>query len=416
LDKNEWGLLMSIFSGFAAINWIIVISVLFFGTLFFQKRILASPEWRAMGTPLASIIGSGFLIVAPLLWMLVGKFSLWVLLVITGVGYLMGNIMRYNIKYAEPLANKSDKTMNHLNALAETALACSYFISITFYIQLLSSFLLKMGHITDTTYVNLLSSVIIFTTGLYGKLKGFRFLETAEIYSVNLKITTNLAFLIALFYYDYHQGFGAAHDSETVTFSLTTLRRIGGMLLIVQGFEISRYLGHKYKADIRIKTMRYAQIISTLIYVCFVFLVESLMTDFKVITTTLVIDLSRQVAFILPFVVILGAISSQYSSAIADMIGCGGTINEIIQDRVKLKTIYLFIAMGCIILLWTVDIFQLITLASRAFAFYYFLQCLVAFYVAKTISHKNDFLKHINILVMAILMLAITLFSLPMEG
>jgi len=407
---------MSTLSNFPTINWVIIISVLFFGTIFFQKRVLSSPGWRAMGTPLASIIGSGFLIVAPLLWMLVGKFSMWVLLGITGIGYLMGNIMRYNIQYAEPLSNKQDKTMNHLNVLSETALACSYFISITFYIQLLSSFLLKMGHITDTTYINLLSSIIILTTGLYGKFKGFRFLETAEIYSVNLKMTTNVAFLIALFYYDAHHGFGAAHDNENVSFSIDTLRRIGGMLLIVQGFEISRYLGHKYSAEMRIKTMRYAQIISTLIYICFVFLVESLMTDFKVITTTLVIDLSRQVAFILPFAVIIGAISSQYSSAIADMIGCGGTINEVIQDRVKLKTIYLFIAVGCVILLWTVDIFQLITLASRSFAFYYFLQCLIAFYVAKTISHKNDFLKHINIFIVAILMLAITFFSLPMEG
>ncbi len=407
---------MSILSNLPTINWVIIISILFFGGIFFQKRVLNSSGWRAVGTPLASIIGSGFLIVAPLLWMLVGKFSIWVLLIITGVGYLMGNIMRYNIKYAEPLSNKNDKTMNHFNALSETALACSYFISITFYIQLLSSFLLKMGHITDTTYVNLLSSIIILTTGLYGKFKGFRFLETAEIYSVNLKMTTNVAFLIALLYYDSNHGFGAAHNNENVSFSVDTLRRIGGMLLIVQGFEISRYLGHKYSADLRIKTMRYAQIISTLIYVCFVFLVESLMTDFKGITTTLVIDLSRQVAFILPFAVIIGAISSQYSSAIADMIGCGGTINEVIQDRVKLKTIYLFIAIGCVILLWTVDIFQLITLASRSFAFYYFLQCLIAFYVAKTISHKNDFLKHINIFIVAILMLAITFFSLPMEG
>ena len=51
---------------------IIVVAVVFAGYLAFSKRLAASSNWKATVTPLASIMGSGFLVSAPLLGGIVG--------------------------------------------------------------------------------------------------------------------------------------------------------------------------------------------------------------------------------------------------------------------------------------------------------------------------------------------------------
>ena len=45
------------------LNSVAIISTLIVGWGLFNKRVRLSPQWRATVTPLASIIGSGFLIV-----------------------------------------------------------------------------------------------------------------------------------------------------------------------------------------------------------------------------------------------------------------------------------------------------------------------------------------------------------------
>jgi hypothetical protein len=51
--------------------------------LAFSKRLAASSNWRATVTPLASIMDSGFLVVAPLLGVIVGNLAVICLLVFT---------------------------------------------------------------------------------------------------------------------------------------------------------------------------------------------------------------------------------------------------------------------------------------------------------------------------------------------
>tara|TARA_R110002050_G_scaffold8396_1_gene30783 strand:+ start:10981 stop:12216 length:1236 start_codon:yes stop_codon:yes gene_type:complete len=400
------------------IDIIIVLSCVIFLTIFFHRKILTSNTWRAIGTPMASIIGSGFLIVAPLLWVLVGPLSLWVLSATILLAYSVGSVIRYNIRYTEPLLKQQSsalKTLNHLSILTDITLAAAYFISIVFYIQLLSTFALKFFDISDPLYANILGTFLILGTGVYGKLKGFDSLETLEIYAVNFKISIILVFIIALIYYDSSSINTNDAVINSYHISMDTLRRVGGMFLIVQGFETSRYLGNKYDPEVRIKTMRMAQIISSLIYLVFVYLSANLMTGFSEVSETLIIDVSRKVSILLPIIITLGALASQYSSSIADMIGCGGIIKGVLKNKTTLKTTYIVIALGCILCLWTIDVFQAIALASRAFAFYYFLQSLIAFFVSRKGPHKKRLVWQLYILFIATIMLMITLFSLPMH-
>lgn len=371
---------------------LLTLPLILLGALF-SKPVRKSAFWNATVTPLASIIGSGFLVVAPLLWILAGYDAVWVLLVVLTVAYAIGSVIRYNIKYVEPFLSqeKEGKTFKILNVSSHLTLGLSYFISVTFYVRILSAFALKLFDLEDPFLSNSLTTVILLFIGIVGYFRGFDHLEFLELVSVNSKMSVIFIFILALFLYDwleidFHYS-SQYHDPE---FSWLTIRKIFGILLVVQGFEISRYLGHKYDADLRIRTMRFAQIISSIIYLSFTFLVLFLMKENQQVTETAIIDVSRKISVLLPVVIVAGAIFSQFSAAIADTVGCGGVISEFTNNRISGGTAYLAIACGCILLVWIADVFKIITYASRMFGSYYLIQCLMALYINRVFRFRSQ--------------------------
>jgi len=149
---------------------------------------------------------------------------------------------------------------------------------------------------------------------------------------------------------------------------------------VVQGFETSRYLGNEYAADLRIRSMRRAQWLSTIIYLVFVLLVTPLlgMVEAGHVDETAVIDLAAAAAWVLGPMLILAAIMSQFSAAVADTVGAGGLVEEESGRRINDRRAYLLITLLAILLVWSANLFEIISLASRAFAFYYLLQTLLA--------------------------------------
>ncbi len=69
---------------------------------------------------------------------------------------------------------------------------------------------------------------------------------------------------------------------------------------------------------------------------------------------------------------------SQFSAAIADTLGAGGVLEQESKGRLKLAVIYPAITIIASLLIWTTHIFELVSIASRAFALFYFLQALLA--------------------------------------
>ena len=84
-----------------------------------------------------------------------------------------------------------------------------------------------------------------------------------------------------------------------------------------------------------------------------------------------------------------------------------GNIVEATREIIRHKVAYLILGGGSIILSWSVSTFQIVALASRAFAFYYMIQCLVAVTVTKSAFRK------FCMLLLALILLAITLFATP---
>ena len=80
---------------------------------------------------------------------------------------------------------------------------------------------------------------------------------------------------------------------------------------------------------------------------------------------------------------------------------------ETFQGRVSSRTAYVVILAGAVLLCWTANTLQILAIASRAFAFYYMLQCLVA------LSVSNKPLQRLGIAVVGVVLAFITLFAVP---
>ncbi|NOX72336.1 MAG: hypothetical protein GXP03_01485 [Alphaproteobacteria bacterium] len=336
--------------------------------------------WRATVTPLASIIGSGFLVVAPLLAEVAGPYGLAAMLGIVIVAYVIGWVIRFNIGQVENGVPRSA-----LGRVSNLALTLAYVISVAFYIRLLASFALSMTPYDTVFNGNLLASVVLVLIGGIGYLRGLQGLEALETISVSLKLSIIVALLVGLFTYNAGQGRWLADIEATEMDNWTRFRMLAGMLLVVQGFETSRYLGEAYSAKMRIRTMRLAQVLSGMIYAAFIFLVLPLMAFLPggKPSETAIIDLSGNVAWVLPFMLILAAFMSQLSAAIADTVGAGGLVGEETGGRIAARLTYPALVMAAIALIWSFDLFQVVSIASRAFAFYYMTQALIAFLQAR---------------------------------
>ena len=63
----------------------------------FHPRVVNSVTWRATVTPLASIIGSGFLVLGPIMKHSFGPSGILVMLMLCVGAYLIGGAIRFNI-------------------------------------------------------------------------------------------------------------------------------------------------------------------------------------------------------------------------------------------------------------------------------------------------------------------------------
>ena len=104
---------------------------------------------------------------------------------------------------------------------------------------------------------------------------------------------------------------------------------------------------------------------------------------------------------------IVAAALSQFSAAVADIFSAIGNMVELTHEHIKMKWGYLFVGFGAITLTWSADTLEILALASRAFAFYYMLQCFVAISVSKSTGHRA------SVAIIAAALGFITVFAVP---
>lgn len=354
---------------------------------FLNPKLERNRLWGATAVPLASIIGSGYLVAAPLLYYAVGDLAFVAMAGIVTLAYLIGEAIRYNILYAEPLIYNSKEGSFHyflleVERFSNLALAFAYTISVAFYLRLMSAFIFAGFFHRDWFLENLLTTAILLFIGIAGFLRGLDFLEFLDKYAVALNLSIIFTFLASLVIYDILHGFPTHFVVKPITFE--TLQILAGILLIVQGFETAKYLGEKYTPQERVKAMKLAQIISGFIYVSFIFLITPLfrLLEHHKLDATAIIILATALSVVLGFLIKTGPLVSQFGAAVADTISSGGLIQRETHGKISSKTGYLLLALIDTALVWSLNIFGIIAYASKAFAFYYMLQTFIAAAVA----------------------------------
>lgn len=389
-----------------------------------HPRFSKSESWQATLTPLSSIIGSGFLIMAPLLASVVGPLTPFAVVAIVILAYTIGTVIRFNIQHVEPrmLEGSLCLVTRQIEMIGNVALCMAYMVAVAFYLSLLSSFLLNYMEIESITAERMLTSSIIAFIAIVGYIKGLGGLEKLESISMTIQLAIVGALLLGLFIY----GLNFMTSEEVLELRYqerewtTQLRIMAGALLVVQGFETSRFLGTKYEPEVRVMTMRRAQIISGVLYVLAVVALLPVVQHLDLLNVKLanIVQVTGLVAVVLPVMLIGAAIMSQFSAAVADTGGAGGLLYQNSGSRFSTEVSYVAISLAAIILVWSTDLLHIITLASQAFAIYYFLQALLALnfcYRDCQPGARMTIWMRMMFLMLAVLLLAVVFFAIPAE-
>ena len=366
---------------------------------------------RARVTPLASIFGSGFLVIVPILNAAVGPYSVIAMAVVCTLAYAMGSVIRFNIRHAEPLLESGAQSARvaRYERTANLALVLAYAISVCLYIHILAAFLLGGLGISTPRRENIVTVLIVAAIGVMGRYRGLDMLLVMERWALRLTAVLVLALIAGFALFDWRAF--TTNTLQLPTFPKqdfwTVLTVVGGTLIVVQGFETSRYLGSEYDRELRVWSCRSSQIVSTIIYLVFVATATPLMhfLGHEVEDNGLLILAAKAAAW-LPIPLVLAAVLSQFSAAVADVVAAGGNVEESTQGRVDVQQAYMLIC-GIAVVVAFASTLTILSFASRAFAFYYFLQCLVAICVSKRSGQK------VAIGLLAAVLAFITLFAVP---
>ncbi len=371
-----------------------------------------SKEWQATITPLASIVGSGFLVSAPLLVRSFGGFAAPAMMVLVFLAFFFGWAIRYNIVVVESELDKGrDKLLSSVEELSHIILAFAYFISVAYYLSLLGSFLLTSFGIHSNHWGTVIALGLLLGIGILGWSGGAERVARLERFATTFNLAVIGGFLASLAVMNSQIMLdGSAFSAVAGKLSTASIPVLLGLLVVVQGFETTRFTGGRFKADTRTKAMRDAQLISGIIYLVFFLLLLPLYKDLQQGEgVAAVITVAGSVGLILPAALTIAAMGSQISAALADGIGNVGLIREVTHGKVDARHAYLLVTVIGMGILLATNVNEVISLASRAFALFYALQCFVAFEAAR--KRPQDKWRSFAFLMLAIVATAIFMFG-----
>ena len=403
------------------INAVILLAVTGMLVVLFHPKLAHARLWRASMTPLASIIGSGFLVLGPILDWAYGKYAPLMMAGLCAGAWLFGAAIRFNIAVIARDGGHRPRIERGVDTAASWALTFAYVISVAYYLNLFGAFGVSLTPFDDAGHARLLTSAMFLVVLLIGWARGFHALERVEQISVALKLAIIAGLLVGLvgFFISRANGPGLLLNPPNQT-GWGALTLAFGLIVTVQGFETSRYLGADYDAALRIGSMRLAQAISAGIYLVYILLLAYVfLPQSAELSETAIIGMMGQVAPVLPLLLVAAALAAQFSAAVADTGGSGGLVAELTDGRLSPRQGYgALVALG-LILTWSADVFQIITYASRAFALYYALQAVIAALAAwrgPNLAGGRNRWRALGFGVLAVLGFAIFGFAQAVEG
>ena len=161
-------------------------------------------------------------------------------------------------------------------------------------------------------------------------------------------------------------------------------RKVIGFFAMVQGFEASRYLGERFSGDLRIRSMRVAQAISTAVFVALIALSLLLFSTVRPVPdATAIFVVAETVSPHLPWLILLAAIGSQLSAITNATSSRSDLLVEATHETVARKyTVPILLVPAMMVVLFA-DVTLAVSIASRVFAAYFVLQSVIAGTIAR---------------------------------
>lgn len=370
------------------------------------------PVIRASVTPIASIFGSGFLILVPVLERSIGALAVVGVAGVCLVGWFVGSAVRHIVRVVEPLAERGelDRGTYRIERVSDVLIVIAYVISVALYLRIMAQYVVGAVGSDSIFAERAVASGSIAAITLIGIVRGFAGLDLLERIAIGAVLTLTTVLGGAFFLADAGDLLGGTLSLPPVpdTGVGEALLMVGGVLIAVQGFETVRYIGDEFDRPTRIWASRFAQAVTASIYIGFVTVATPLMglgtaagPDPDLIDVT-----ERVAAFLVPALVAC-AVLSQVSAGTADTAAVAGDLRSMVPRWMTGARGYIANGVPAIILVWTVPMSVIITIASRAFAAYYCAQCLVAMRTCDGTARK------VGYGALAALMAAVTVLAVP---
>ncbi|CAN5266927.1 hypothetical protein BH11ACT3_BH11ACT3_20550 [soil metagenome] len=363
-------------------------------------------------TPLASILGSGLLIIVPVLERTLGVWAVVGIAAICAVAWLLGTVVRHNVTVVEHRLATGD--LDHLtvrlNRLGDGVIVIAYVISVALYLRIMAQYLVGFfaqgGSALWEPIIACLAVVLIVAIGI---MRGFAGLDRLDRVSLAAVLILTMVLGGVLFFHDAAALVGGElplPPAQNMS-PLTTLPVLGGIIITVQGFETVRYLGDQYDAPTRVWASRLAQLIATAIYIGFVAVATPVMgLGTAAGPDTTLLDITGRIAPWLAIPLVLSAVLSQFSAAIADTAAADGNLRGL-SKWFRGNRPFVISGTAAILLAAFVPTLAIVAIASRAFAAYYAIQAVIA------MRTSNGWPRKLGFGALAVVMLAVTLFALP---
>lgn len=371
------------------------------------RRVLA-----ATVTPLASILGSGLLIIVPVLERTLGAWSVAGAVAVCAVAWWAGTAVRHCVRVVEPraAAGELDVITGWLERVADAVIVVAYVISVALYLRIMAEYVVgyAVGGGEAPVAERILACATVLVIVGVGIVRGFAGLDLLDRIALAAVLVLTTVLGVTLFSHDVGTvAGGELRLPPVLDLGPGVLLVLGGIVITVQGFETVRYLGREFDAETRIWASRIAQLVAASIYVGFVIVTTPVMglgTPSGPDRTLL--DITNRVAPFLALPLALSAMLSQFSAAVADTAAADGNLRRL-SGWMRGSRPYLLSGVAAIALAATAPTFTIVAVASRAFAAYYAVLAVVA------LRTSSSTLRRVGFGALAVVMAAVTLFAEP---
>lgn len=387
-----------------------LLTVLLLAYVLYRPRVQKSKRYQAMVVPLANIMDVGFILFAPAIVLLAGFRAPLFMLGICLVAIAAGFAIAYNIRHYEPIAG-SGGLPDQIEETSEWALLGASMVNIAYYTIVLIAIVLLPFGASSAGLRTWIGAGLLAVLILIGAAGGMDWLNRQGDRTTAFNLAAVVGIVVAFVVFNVQDLLGGRWDlGEATEMGADDIRKMIGLFAVVQGFEAARYIGVRFGAELRITTMRVAQIVSTVVFVVFVLsLLVVFLPPAAEANGTAILEAADEVGGTpLPWLLLLAAIGSQTSA----IIGATSSRSDMLVERkVSRKLTFPIILVPAILLVIFVDLNVAVNLASRVFAAFFTIQASLATYLS---YRKRNWPAVAGFIVVLLAMLTILVFGLPL--